>query len=272
MENIRSSHFRGYSAPGRELTGGRMDWRELCDVGRERDPVATDADDPLWLGLTGPNQWPSALPEMRPVLLGLLDELNDIGYSVLCALAVGLGCRGSLFEDWFGPEAHARLKLLHYPPRLTADHKQGAGAHRDYGFLSIVIQDGQGGLQIDDGSEDWVDATPVRGGVAVNFGEMLELATGGYVLAGQHRVISPPPEADRASIAFFLNPRLDAEITPVPFPPALAAEARGSARARTTPCSPPTAATSSRAGCAHPRVDQRHYPDHIQRRCSSHRD
>ncbi|MGD3112621.1 2-oxoglutarate and iron-dependent oxygenase domain-containing protein [Streptomyces sp. YGL11-2] len=34
VENIHSPHFRGYTAAGRELTGGRMDWRELFDVGR----------------------------------------------------------------------------------------------------------------------------------------------------------------------------------------------------------------------------------------------
>ncbi|ASU85065.1 oxidoreductase [Nocardiopsis gilva YIM 90087] len=264
VENIHSPHFRGYTAAGRELTGGRMDWRELFDVGRERAPVARDADDPPWLGLTGPNHWPSALPEMRPVFLDLLDELYGVGYSVLCALAAGLGCRESLFEDWFGPESHARLKLLHYPPRPTAEHEQGAGAHKDYGFLSIVIQDGQGGLQVDDGSGGWVDAAPVPGVVIVNFGETLELATGGYVLAGRHRVVSPPPDAERTSIAFFLNPRLDAEITPVPLPPALATEARGQ---RADPDNPvfTTYGRNEFKGWmrAHPRVARRHYPDHV---------
>ena len=48
----------------------------------------------------------------------------------------------------------------------------------------------------------------------VNIGEMLELATNGYLEATLHRVISPPRGTDRISLPFFFNPALDATDAP----------------------------------------------------------
>lgn len=52
----------------------------------------------------------------------------------------------------------------------------------------------------------------------VNLGELLEVATNGYLVATNHRVVSPPAATERFSVPFFYNPSLDAKIAPVPFP------------------------------------------------------
>ncbi|MEU9116238.1 2-oxoglutarate and iron-dependent oxygenase domain-containing protein [Streptomyces sp. NPDC048483] len=175
VEHINSPHFRGYTPAGRELTSGRMDWREPFDIGRERPALPLRPGDPSWRRLTGPNQWPAELPELRPAMLELLEELQGIGSTLLSALAVGLDMHEDLFTEWFGHQAHTRLKLLHYPSRPLPDHEQGAGTHKDYGFLSMVIQDSQGGLQIADEQAGWIDVTPRSGRLVVNLGEMLAL-------------------------------------------------------------------------------------------------
>ena len=81
--------------------------------------------------------------------------------------------------------------------------------------------------QTDDG---WLDAVPVPGTFVVNIGELLELASDGYLRATVHRVVTPPAGTDRISVAFFLGARLDATVPSLALPPALAAEARGPAR------------------------------------------
>jgi isopenicillin N synthase-like dioxygenase len=73
----------------------------------------------------------------------------------------------------------------------------------------------------------WVDAPPVPDAFVVNIGEMLEYATGGYLKATNHRVISPKAPDERISVPFFFNPALDARLPIIDLPAELAAEARG---------------------------------------------
>ncbi len=75
----------------------------------------------------------------------------------------------------------------------------------------------------------WIDAVPREGTFVVNIGELLELASNGYLRATVHRVETPPAGIDRLSIAFFLGARLDAVVPLYPLSAALAAEARGPA-------------------------------------------
>ena len=56
------------------------------------------------------------------------------------------------------------------------------------------------------------------GAFVVNLGELLEVATDGYLTATNHRVVSPPGARERFSVPFFYNPRLDARVEPLPFP------------------------------------------------------
>ena len=89
----------------------------------------------------------------------------------------------------------------------------------------LLVEPGKGGLQVEhDG--DWIDAPSVPGAFVVNIGEMLELATHGYLKATLHRVISPRIGDDRISIPFFFNPALDATM-PRSTAAELEAETRG---------------------------------------------
>jgi isopenicillin N synthase-like dioxygenase len=67
------------------------------------------------------------------------------------------------------------------------------------------------------------EVPPLPGAFVVNLGELLEVATNGYLVATNHRVVSPPGATERFSVPFFYNPRLDARVEPLPFPHASAA-------------------------------------------------
>ncbi|MEV7554528.1 2-oxoglutarate and iron-dependent oxygenase domain-containing protein [Amycolatopsis sp. NPDC089917] len=227
IENIESPQFRGYTKTGNEYTGGSRDWREQIDVGPEREAVEPAPGDPAWIRLIGPNQWPGALPELRETTLAWQAEALRVSREVLRALAASLGQDEGYFDTWFDEEAATHLKIVHYPPRPAADEEQGVGSHKDYGYLALLQQDEIGGLQVQDDDGGWIDAVPVPGGFVVNIGEMLEIATQGYLRATRHRVLSPPAGVDRYSVPFFLAPRLDAVVEPVELPAELAAAARG---------------------------------------------
>ena len=232
ISNLNSAQFRGWTGVATEHTAGAPDQREQIDIGPERDAVDLGPDDPAYLRLVGPNQWPTAVPELRAVVLRWLREAERVARTVLGLLAEALGQDAGWFDRWFDEEAVTTTKLVHYPAPPVGEasddtSSQGVGAHKDYGWLALVLQDDRSGLQVraEDGS--WLEATPVPGTLVVNVGEALEVATEGYLRANVHRVVAPTEGVDRYSVPFFLAPRLDAVVEPLTLPDHLAAGARG---------------------------------------------
>lgn len=226
IEMVNSPHFRGYNRAGYEHTRGKPDWREQLDVGPEKSAPPFDRSAPAWTRLQGPNQWPSALPELKTVLLAYQDKATTLAIRVLRAFAAALDQPEDAFAPIYSPAPHQLLKLIRYPGRPSDEGDQGVGAHKDSGFVSILLQDEEAGLQVE-GKDGWIDAPPIPGTFVVNIGEILEMASNGYLRANVHRVVSPHLGVDRYSVAFFLGARLDATVPVLPLPPHLAAEAIG---------------------------------------------
>jgi isopenicillin N synthase-like dioxygenase len=266
IENVHSPQFRGYTRVGTEHTAGAADWREQIDIGPERAMVDTKPGDPDWVRLIGPNQWPQALPGLREVVLAWQDEALRVSREVLRALAAALGQDEGYFDAWFDEESSLHVKIVHYPPRPTPQDAQGVGAHKDYGYLALLQQDDVGGLQVQASDGGWIDAHPVPGAFVFNIGEMLEIATQGYLVATKHRVVSPQAGVDRYSIPFFLGPRLDAVVEPLTLPAGLAAEAKG---VSDDPNNPLHAAFGENAVLgwlrSHPRVAEKWWADVLAR-------
>ncbi len=208
IDMIRSPYFRGYSRAGSERTQGRADIREQLDVGPEDELHHAVAGEPPYLRLRGPNLWPAALPELRPAILDWMATLRAVSGAVLGHVLDVTGFPHDTFVSGFAERPHERLKIIRYPGSAIDDSTQGVGEHRDSGFLSIIVHDGTAGLEVHDGER--FEAVPAAGGEAiVVLGSALQTATGGALHAALHRVTSPPPGAERVSIAYFLNPRLD---------------------------------------------------------------
>ncbi len=223
IENVNSPHFRGYTRIGGERTQGKVDWREQIDIGPERTPVA---DGPAFNRLIGPNLWPAAQPELREVVAEWHATLSDVSRRLLRAWAEALGASPTYFDDHFG-EPSTLIKIVRYPGTHEPEPQQGVGAHKDSGVLTLLwVAPGKGGLQLERDGE-WVDAPPVPGAFVVNIGELLEYATGGYLRATNHRVVSPKAPDERISIPFFFNPALDKRLPLIDLPAELAARSRG---------------------------------------------
>ncbi len=265
VEMLRSPHFRGYTRLGGELTQGRVDWREQIDVAAERDPVPADGRATYWR-LEGPNLWPAALPELREVLLDWQDRLSAIGLRLLREWAVCLGAAPDTFDAAFADRPSTLIKLVTFPGR-AGDERQGVGAHKDPGVLTLLlVEPGSTGLQVELDDGTWLDAPPRPGAFVVNIGELLEVATDGYLKATTHRVLSPPDGATRLSVPFFLNPALDAAVPRIPLPAELAARVRGVTDDPANPISAVFGENLLKARLrAHPDVARRHHPDLVAR-------
>ena len=227
IEMVKSPHFRGYNRAGYEHTRGQQDWREQLDVNTEGEAVAIGPDMPAWKRLLGPNQWPEALPELKPLLLAYQAEVTRIGIDVLKAIAVALGQPEDAFAEIYEPQPSQLLKIIRYPGRDIAESDQGVGAHKDGGFVTVLLQDTVAGLRVQTEDGVWLDAPPVPGTFVINTGELLELATNGFVRADVHSVVTPPVGTERFSVAFFLGARYDASIPVIALPEELKRSERG---------------------------------------------
>ncbi len=226
---INSSHFRGYNRAASEITRGQPDLREQFDLGAERAVLPIDENSPWWARLQGPNQWPAALPELKPLLLDWQQAMTGMSLRLLRAFAEALSLPQEAFDRLYGDQPNEHIKLMRYPGQAPQQSNQGVGAHKDSGFLSFLLQDRQAGLQVEIEEGRWIDALPLENTLVVNIGELLELATNGYLRATVHRVLSPQAGNERLSIAFFLGAQLDAVVPLYPLPTALLREARGPA-------------------------------------------
>jgi isopenicillin N synthase-like dioxygenase len=224
---IHSPHFRGYNRAASEITRGQPDWREQFDIGAERPALLLSDSDPRWRRLQGPNLWPDALPTLKPALLNWQRAMTSMALRLLRAFAEALQLPADAFDALYGSKPNEHIKLIRYPGQHATQSAQGVGAHKDSGFLSFLLQDEQKGLQVEVAPDRWIDAAPRAGSFVVNIGELLELATNGYLRATVHRVVSPPADRERLSIAFFLGAQLEANVPLYTLPPHLAEEARG---------------------------------------------
>ncbi|MDH6123819.1 2-oxoglutarate and iron-dependent oxygenase domain-containing protein [Kitasatospora sp. GP82] len=220
VSNLNSPHFRGYTRTGDELTGGSQDWRDQLDIGAELPPHIPDPGEPPYWWLEGPNQWPEVLPELRTAALGWIDRLGTVAERLLHELLAAIGAEPDFYDYAFAGHPHLRLKLVRYPGTAPDGAGQGVGSHKDYGFITLLLQDQVGGLQVERPDGSYLEVPPMPGAFVVNLGELLEVATDGYLKATSHRVVSPPGARERFSVPFFYNPRLDAHIKPLDFPSA----------------------------------------------------
>jgi isopenicillin N synthase-like dioxygenase len=227
IEMIRSPHFRGYNRAGHERTRGQQDWREQIDFNTEGTPVEIGPGAPGWKRLHGPNQWPEAVPELKEIVLDYQARVTALGIDLLKAIALALSQPEDAFAEVYEPTPTQLLKLIRYPGRDVAETDQGVGAHKDGGLITILLQDKVAGLRVQTHEGIWIDAPPVPGTFIINAGELLEMATNGFVRADVHDVVAPPAGTERFSYAFFLGARYDATIPVLPLPEELKSQARG---------------------------------------------
>lgn len=168
----------------------------------------------------GPNLWPSSTLVPEDIFKKPCEEYYSIIFAlalkVLDAIAAGMPYGPYVFDEFCGNDAVASIRLLHYPPDKSNDERQlGAGAHTDFGAITLLLQDQIGGLQVwDYGNEEWKDVQPVKDAYVVNVGDMLQMWTSGVYKSSLHRVLNKSGK-DRYSVPFFFDGNVDCVLTPL---------------------------------------------------------
>lgn len=219
MHMRHSQSSAGYEPIGGQVLDSQEDGAEpapadlkesfYCTTNLPEDNPRAATDAP------GHNQWPS-LPGFRRQTLAYGEALQRLGDRVLELLAVSL----DLPRDWFKPfyvGSAAKLRMLRYPPQaIDSEFNQiGAGAHTDWGGITLLAQDALGGLEVCDVNGTWVAAEPIAGTFVVNLGDLMMRWTNGVYASNFHRVRNNHGARDRYSLPFFYSPRGNAVIEPI---------------------------------------------------------
>jgi isopenicillin N synthase-like dioxygenase len=160
---------------------------------------------------------------MQPTFSAYYDALAALAARVMRLMAIGLGLAPDTFEPAIDHHTSA-LRALHYPDLAGVGVEPGqlrAGAHSDYGTLTLLRQDdAPGGLQVQRVDGVWHDVPSTPGAYVVNVGDALERWTNDRWVSTLHRVVVPPAgterDCERFSIAFFHNANWDAVIDCLP--------------------------------------------------------
>jgi isopenicillin N synthase-like dioxygenase len=213
IDKSHSPHFRGWEQLGSELTNNQTDYREQIDIGIDGEAIANP--DPYYMALVGPNQWPeeSMLPGFRNTVVSYIEQLSDVSRHLLAIMSVSLGLHQNHIQSVFGKNPSPYTKLIRYPETIAGT--QGVGVHKDSGFLTLLLQDENGGLEAQANDDQWHAVDPLPGSLVVNTGELLQLVTRNYFIATPHRVINRNTNP-RYSSAFFYSPDLTTRLDPLP--------------------------------------------------------
>ena len=123
------------------------------------------------------------------------------------------------YFDAFSTDPIATLRMVHYPPTpLKTDASfRGAGAHSDYGGITLLMQDDVGGLQVwDRDCATFVDVPSIPHAFVVNLGDMVERWSNDHYHSTVHRVINKSNNRSRYSIPFFMIGNGDQKVDCLP--------------------------------------------------------
>ncbi len=218
--------------PGREKVTQSNDPEEIAKL-RASNP---DIKESMEIGREGedghPNQWPDKFDaqgeNFTKTMKTFFLQCKDLHINVMRSIALGMGLDEHFFDS-YTDGADNTLRLLHYPAVSKSVFKNNpgqvrAGAHSDYGSITLLFQDNVGGLEVQSPKGTYVRATPIENTIVVNAGDLLSRWSNDEIRSTMHRVVQPPAKPDddsdmypaRYSIAYFCNPNFDQYIEALP--------------------------------------------------------
>jgi isopenicillin N synthase-like dioxygenase len=226
VDRPRDDAVRGYSAVGEEGLSYSLeeaapgDLKESFSIGSVNVPDDDYHRGPAAGAHFEPNLWPD-IPDFRQAYTDYFQAMSDLSRSLMRIFALALGLSETFFDDKLDKHI-SMFRVLSYPPQREKPlpNQMRAGAHSDYGSLTIVLPDGAG-LQVVNKAGEWVDVPLVEGALVINIADLMMQWTNDAWVSTLHRVANPPFDdakrnTRRQSLVFFHQPNYDAVIACLP--------------------------------------------------------
>ncbi|KAI8557358.1 hypothetical protein RHMOL_Rhmol04G0004700 [Rhododendron molle] len=173
------------------------------------------------------NYWPNHFKE------GALEYLKTASEMVKKILEVLIGAFGVIADESIVDLVDAltgskMVNINFYPTCPNPDLTIGVGRHSDVGTLTVLLQDGIGGLYVKleedesgkqkkGGAEEpqWMEIPPITGALVVNVGDILQIISNGRYKSAEHRVRTTSRQS-RVSVPLFTSPLPTHQIGPLP--------------------------------------------------------
>jgi isopenicillin N synthase-like dioxygenase len=217
----------GYSPLAGEALGRSLgadappDLKEVFNSGPVDDPPHVITDEDEWV-IWSPNLWPAGLPELQQTWTSYHRAMQALANRLMQLFALALSLPENYFDSYID-HAACGLRGLWYPARTTPPEpgQLRAGAHTDYGTLTLLRQDTVGGLEVTTRAGEWVGVESIPGAFVVNIGDLMAGWTNDRWRSTVHRVSDPPVADDgavarRFSMPFFHNANWDARVSCLP--------------------------------------------------------
>ena len=205
---------RGWHALGDALMYGaeKPNYKEFYQVDLE-----LPSDDPDVLAgqpLRGANNWSRFMPELQRDMYAYFEAVAVCGQALLHGVALSLDIDPDFFVNkYFKPLQ--RTQAVYYPPQPVSlsDDQFGIAAHTDFGNITILWQDDNGGLEVQNLAGEWIAAPPVPDTMVVNAGDLLGRWSNDRYRSTKHRVVNRSGRK-RISIATFYDPTFTTKVDP----------------------------------------------------------
>ncbi|KAK7380261.1 hypothetical protein VNO78_32768 [Psophocarpus tetragonolobus] len=186
-------YSRDTSKKVRYFSNGKL-FRDMAATWRDTIAFALNPDPP------NPEEIPAVC---RDIVVAYSKHVKALGITIFELLSEALGLNPSYLEDMDCAKA-LYVMGQYYPECPEPELTMGISKHTDCDFMTILLQDQMGGLQVLY-ENNWVNIPPVQGALVVNIGDILQLMTNDKFISVYHRVllrnIGP-----RISVAtFFMN-------------------------------------------------------------------
>lgn len=195
------------------------DLKESLNIGPVDRPTHDLAEDEAVVYVE--NRWPPSMPGLPAVCGAYFAAMTALSERIMRLFAAALRLPAGYFDPLI-THAPSALRAINYPALDTplAPGQLRAGAHSDYGLLTILHQDAVGGLEVVDADGTWVPVPTIEGAYVVNIGDLMARWTNDRWRSTVHRVVNPvagrASAARRQSVPFFYNANFDAEVACLP--------------------------------------------------------
>ena len=117
------------------------------------------------------NIWPSTAPWFREGMYKYYASIYPLAMKLVSLFALAFDLEEDAFDKDFTFPIWG-LRALHYPPTPIGENENGLGAHADFSWITLVLQDEVGGLEVLNQDGRWIEAPHKEGTFVVNVGQV----------------------------------------------------------------------------------------------------